>query len=37
MKNNKTVIQSEKEKQFATVYNSIKSNTKDQMKLKMLE
>ena len=37
MTNIKTVIQTEEEKQFAIVYNNIKSNTKDQMKLKMLE
>ena len=37
MKNIKTAIQTEEEKQFTTVYNSIKGNTKDQTKLKMPE
>ena len=37
MKNIKPAIQTEEEKQFTTVYNTIKSNSKDQTKLKMPE
>ena len=38
MKNFQTAIQTEKEKQFATVcYDNMKSNAKDQIILKMLE
>ena len=37
MKNIKPAIQTEDEKQFTTFYNTIKSNSKDQTKLKMPE
>ena len=37
MKNIKPAIQTEEEKQFTTVDNTIKSNSKDQTKLKMPE
>ena len=33
MKNIRTVIRAEKQKQLPTVYNSIKNNTKDQTKM----